>query len=126
MTAPVIKSCVLIESPASESDERFRAYVTDFLTSIYRHTDSLEFSVGRRVSWRGVQFKEFICVAGSVSAQVILRARRPGGLSRAIIAYGGTLKGDIVTREIRGGVETMFEPDELQVCQHRAGLREKC
>ena len=115
MTAPVIKSCVLIESPASESDEQFGAYVTELLASIYRHTDSLEFSVGRRVCWRGVQFREFICIAGSVSGQVILRASRQGGISRAIILYGSNLKGNIVTREIRGGVETMFEPEELQV-----------
>ncbi len=115
MTAPVIKSCVLIESPASESDVHFRAFVTELLASIYRHTDSLEFSVGRRVWWRDAQFREFICIAGSVSCQLILQASRPPGISRAIIVYGRSQTGSLVSHEIRSAVETGFDPDELQV-----------
>jgi hypothetical protein len=115
MAAPVIKSCVLIESPASESDEQFRTFVTELLASIYRHTDSLEFSVGRRVWWRDIQFREFICIAGSVSGQLILQASRPPGISRAVIVYGSSLTGNMVSHEIRSGVETKFDPDELQV-----------
>jgi hypothetical protein len=116
MARPEIKGCLLIESPASESDDQFRAYVTELLSSVYgRMPEWLEFSVGRRILWRHAQFREFICVAGSVSARLILQASSSGGISRAIILYGSSRNGDTVSQEIRGGVETRFDPDELHV-----------
>jgi len=115
MARPHIKSCVLIESSPSESDEQFRAYVTELLASIFRHTDSLEFTVGRRIWWRDTQFREFICIAGSVSCQLIVHAMRPPGFSRAIITYGSSRDGRPVSQEIREGEEKSFDPEELQM-----------
>ena len=116
MPRPDIKSCLLIESPASESDDELRAYVNQLLTTIYGTLpDWLEFKVGRRVRWRDTQFREFICVAGSVSARLMLHAGQAGGISRAVITYGSSLDGKLATREIRAGAETRFEPEELRV-----------
>jgi hypothetical protein len=67
--------------------------------------------------WRDAQFREFICVAGSVQAQIMLRAMRPDSLSRRIITYGSTRDGRPVSAEICNGIETRFDPMELQVAE---------
>ena len=48
---------MFIESPDNESDEQFRACVTELLTTIYKRIPTwLEFRVGRRIEFRGVYF----------------------------------------------------------------------
>ena len=77
---------MFIESPIAESEDQFRAYVAELLTSIYNQMPEwLEFQVGRQVERRGIFFREFVCHAGSVSCQIELRASQPGGISRAIV-----------------------------------------
>src|SRR4051812_17220824 len=112
MPRPDIKSCILIESPTSESDNQFKAHVTELLAGIYGVIPEwLEFRVGRRLWWREAQFREFICIAGSVSAQIIVHASRPKGISRAIILYGRSGDGSLISQQIRGGIETKFDPE---------------
>ena len=112
-----IKSCMLIESSSDESDEHFRSAVEDLLRDIHiirGSPDWVGFSIGSRFERQGTQFREFVCVAGSVISLLWLRASRDGGISRAIIMRGGSLRGSLVCREIRGAVEAGFEPDELR------------
>jgi hypothetical protein len=105
---------MFIESPATESDEEFRAYVTELLTSIYgRMPKWLEFSVGRRVEFRGVSFRQFVCVAGSVSAHIHLRASQPGGVARAILDRGH-VQDEPHCWQIRSGVETEIDCNEIR------------
>ena len=80
---------MFIESPSTESEQQFRDYVTELVTSIYgRSPEWFEFRVGRRVERRGFFYRELVCPAGSVWCQISMRARHPSGISRAIILQG--------------------------------------
>ena len=104
---------MFIESPATETEEQFRAYVVELLTSIYgRVPEWLEFSVGRRVECRNFLFREFVCVAGSVSADIHLRAGQPGGVSRTILDRGH-VRDEPCCWEIRSGIKTEIDCDEI-------------
>ena len=106
---------MFIESPATETEEQFRVYLTELLTSIYgRMPDWLQFQVGGRVQRRGTMFRQFICLAGSAHCQIQLRASRPGGIGRAIILHGSTVRGLPRCSETRDGVESVFDCDEIQ------------
>lgn len=105
---------MFIESPATESDEQFRAYITELLVSIYgRMPEWLEFSIGRRVVCRGVSFREFICVAGSVSAQIHLRAGQTGSVMRTILDRG-LVQDEPHCWQIHSGIETEIDCDEIR------------
>ncbi len=59
---------MFIESPADETEEQFRAFVTELIVSIYKRVpDWLEYQVGGRFELRGRFYRQFICPAGSVS-----------------------------------------------------------
>ena len=104
---------MFIESPATESEEQFRAYVTELLMSIYgRIPEWLEFRVGSRFERRGTLFRQFICVAGSVVCQIQVRAGQPGGIGRAMMLRG-EVRGLPHCTESRDGVETEFDCDEI-------------
>src|SRR5688500_18863414 len=86
-----ITSYMLIESPDSESDERFLVVAEGLLREagiVRERSDWVRFSVGGRFSRHGAQFRELVCMAGSALAMLMLRAGRGGGLSRAIILRG--------------------------------------
>ena len=104
---------MFIESPATESEEQFRAYVTELLTSIYgRVPEWAEFQVGRRVERHGVFYRELACPAGSVWCQISLRARQSGGMSRVVILQSQVH--DVPhCWEVRSGKETEFPYDEI-------------
>ena len=104
---------MFIESSATETEEQFRAYVTELLTSIYgRMPEWLEFRVGSRIERQGTLFRQFICVAGSVECQIQLRAGQPGGIGRAMILRG-EVRGLPHCSESRHGVETEFDCHEI-------------
>jgi hypothetical protein len=105
---------MFIESSDTETEEQFRAYLTELLISIYGHMPEwLEFQVGGRVERRGTLFRQFICVAGSVHCQIQVRAGRPGGIGRAMILRGSTVQGLPHCSESRDGVETVFDCHEI-------------
>src|SRR5436190_20847159 len=102
-----------IERPATESEEQFRAYVTELLTNIYgRMPEWAEFRVGRRIERQGVFYRELVCPAGSVWCQISIRARQPGGISRALILQGQVHDAPHCW-ELRSGAETEFAYDEI-------------
>ena len=104
---------MFIESPATESEEQFRAYVSALVTSIYgRVPEWLQFTVGSRVEFRGTSFRSFICPAGSVACQIQLRAGQAGGIARAILLRG-EVRGSPHCSEIRVGIETEFDCHEI-------------
>ena len=104
---------MFIESPATESEQQFRAFVTELVRSIYgRVPEWLEFSVGSRVEFRGASFRPFICPAGSVAGQIQLRAGQAGGIARAILLRG-EVSGLPHCSEIRVGIETEFDCHEI-------------
>ena len=105
---------MFIESPATESEKQFVAYVMELLTSIYGHVPEwAEFRVGRRVERRGVFYRELVCPAGSVWCQISMRAQQPSGMSRAIILQG-RVRGVPHCWEVRSGAETKFAYDEIR------------
>ena len=75
--------------------------------------DWLRFTAGARFVCGCRHFREFACIAGSVSLFLMQRARRDGGFQRAIIFRA---EDDEVPRayEIREGEQRVFAPDELQ------------
>jgi hypothetical protein len=104
---------MFIESADTESEEQFRAYVSGLVTSIYgRVPEWLEFSVGSRVEFRGTFFRPFICPAGSVECQILLRAGQGGGIARAILLRS-EVRGLPHCSEICVGIETEFDCHEI-------------
>jgi len=108
---------MFIESPATESEEQFRAYVIELLTSIYgRVPEWAEFRVGRRVERHGAFYRELVCPAGSVWCQISMRARQPNGISLAIILQG-QVRDVPHCWEVRSGAETEFAYDEIHAAE---------
>jgi hypothetical protein len=104
---------MLIESPLSETEDQFCAYVAALLESIYGHLPKwMEFRVGGVLEWKGVCYREFCCPAGSVAGRIQLHATTAGGISRGIILRG-MLHDTPCCWEIRKGVETQFACAEL-------------
>lgn len=105
---------MFIESPITETEEEFRAYVTELLTNIYGQLPEwLEFRVGSRIQRQGTLFRQFICVAGNVHCQIQIRAGGPGGIGRAMILRGNTIHGLPYCSESRNGVETVLDCHEI-------------
>jgi len=85
------------------------------LASIYGNLPKwLNFKIGRRFERGGVFYREFLCPAGSVDSRIQLHAQKTGGISRVIILRG-TLNGLPNCCEIRAGVESDFNCDELKL-----------
>ena len=78
---------MFIESTATETEEQFRAFLTELLTSIYgRMPEWLKFQVGGRVERQGTLFRQFICVAGSVHCQIqVLASLRSVSLHPSVL-----------------------------------------
>lgn len=105
---------LLIESPFDENEEHFRAYITELLVEIYGPLPEwLKFNSGRRFEREGVFYREFLCPAGSVDSRIQLQAQKSGGIPRAIILRG-TRSGVLYCSEVRLGIETEFDCDELR------------
>ena len=105
---------MFIESPADETEEQFRAFLTELIVSIYKRVpDWLEYQVGGRFELRGRFYRQFICPAGSVSGFIHQRATQPGGISRSIVERGEA-RGERHCWEIHSGVETEFEYDDIR------------
>ncbi len=117
MGIQVIEGHFLIESPAEETDQQFCDAVEGLIVQTYsRRPDWLGFSPGVRFTRGASHFREFVCMAGSVSCALMLRAGRDAGLPRAII-YRAEDGGVHRAYEIRGGHQTEFAPDELHVAE---------
>jgi hypothetical protein len=113
MSIGTIEGFHLIESAASETDEEFRAAVEGILQEMHSKPQWwYPFKVGARFIRNGIVYREFECVAGSVSMHLQFRAKRDGGIQRAII-YRMERDGIHHAYEIRHGVETEFSPGEL-------------
>jgi len=110
-----ISSYILVESPADESDEPFCAAIESMVHLAYGHRpDWLRFSAGKRFVYGDRYFREFACIAGSVSLCLMQRARREDGFHRAIL-YRADDEGVARHFEIRACEETELNPDELHV-----------
>jgi hypothetical protein len=108
-----MSSHLLVESSEAEGDEQFCATIEQMVQQTYGHRpDWLRFSAGARFARGGRHFREFVCMAGSVSLMLMQRARRNGGFTRAII-YRGDDDGVGRAYEIRAGAQSEFSPDEL-------------
>jgi len=105
---------LLIESSRNESEQDFRTNVVEILTEIYGHVPEwLEFKVGRRFERQSTFYREFLCAAGSVDGRIQLRAKERGGLHRVVVLRG-MRSGTPCCSEIRSGIETEFNCDELR------------
>jgi hypothetical protein len=115
MSIGVIESWFLIESRLDETDEDFCSAVESILQEIIaRPRWWYPFKAGARFIKSGVGYREFQCVAGSVSMHLVLHAGRDRGIARAII-YRAENDGVHRAYEVRDGVQIEFNPDELQM-----------
>jgi hypothetical protein len=113
MSVKFIEKHLLIESPSGESEGDFRAAIERMLLTVYgQRPDWLQFSAGERFVRAGRHFREFVCVAGSVSLMLMQRARQAPGFHRSII-YQADDEGTARAYEIHAGEETPFVPSEL-------------
>ena len=102
----------LVESAADESESAFVEAVHTMLRSFYRERPEwLQLSAGRRFRVGTAAFREIVCPAGSVYAQLIHRASSPSGLPRAVV-YRAESNGGLHVYEIRDGVEREVCADE--------------
>jgi hypothetical protein len=84
------------------------------MLGIYPHRPNwLRFSPGKRFARGDAFYREFVCIAGSVSLRLMAQARRESGLSRAII-YRADVDGVEEAFEIRAGRENKFSPRKLR------------
>jgi hypothetical protein len=101
-----------IETLVDESDEQLKEFVDTIIVSIYRRIPEwLTFEFGRRFERRGIIYREFLCRSGSVHARICIYAGK-NNLARTIIMRG-TKENAPYCFEIRAGVETEFNCDEL-------------
>jgi len=102
----------LVESSADESDSAFVEAVHGMLRIFYRERPEwLHLSAGARFRLGAAMFREVVCPAGSVHAQLIHRASSPAGLPRAVV-YRTESAGALRVYEIRNGVEREVCTDE--------------
>ena len=114
MGVQVISSHILVESPASETDEQFCAAIECMVLQAYGHQpDWLRFTAGAASTVGDRHFRELVCFAGSVALFLMQRARRDGGFERGII-YRADAEGKAKAYEIRKGLEREFPPHELK------------
>ena len=104
---------MLIETSANEPDERLKAFIDALIVLIYRRIPQwLTFEFGHCFGRRGVIYREFLCPSGSVDLRLNFYAAK-NNLARALIIRG-TRENRPICFEIRAGVETEFNCDELR------------
>lgn len=109
---------LLIESQ-DESDEQLRTFLEGLIRSIYgKIPEWLSFRFGGQYEKNGILFRQFLCPAGSVDGRIRLYAEEATMLRRAII-YKGTRDNLPLCLEIRNGVTTEFNCDDLRLVNHK-------
>lgn len=104
---------LLIETSQEEDRAQLHAYMMELFADVYgKKPEWLRFSVGNRFQYRGIFYREFLCPAGSVDGRIQLHAKKPGGISRAIILRGKR-SGTACCHAIHGGIEVEFDCSEL-------------
>lgn len=115
MPEPVLLSygSLFIESPPEESEAEARHYIDGVLAEIYGEFPAwLNYKVGARFERQGIYYRKFLCPSGSVDSRIQQHAEKPGGIER-IILMRGTRFARPYCGEIRFGIETQFECEEL-------------
>lgn len=114
MSIKIISSHILIESPEKETNQEFSSVTEAMVIAAYgQRPEWLRFSAGARFVRASRHFREFVCIAGSVSLFLMQYVRRSSNFQRAII-YRAEENGVGRAYEIRAGMETDFNPDELR------------
>ena len=108
MAELILMSGLMIESHANESDAVLRDWCDDTLSEIYggMMPDWLSYELGSAFEYRGQRFREFDCIAGSVTCHLFMRATRGTGISRQILIVGERANRQPVATLIRAGQET--------------------
>ena len=119
MSVGIISRYFLIESPREEQSEALQIFVASILQSIVpeRPVWWHPFDIGDCFQYGDRTFREFRCIAGSVSCHLQVRARREDGIPRALI-YFATEDEVEVGYEIRGGKQYSFDPSEVRPITH--------
>jgi hypothetical protein len=113
---------LIIETSVDEPDEQLKEFVDTIIVSIYqRIPEWLTFEFGRRFERRGIIYREFLCRSGSVHFRILVYAKN-NNLARAIIMRG-TRENAPICYEIRAGIRTEFNCDELNPVPMPDGTR---
>jgi len=102
----VISDFILIESEPQESDESLRTWLEALFHEIYgSRPDWLKYELGQSYTFRDQRYRQFKCIAGSVSLFIMKQAKEPPGINRSIIYWGKDLKDRIRAVQIVGATE---------------------
>jgi hypothetical protein len=104
----------LVEKLAAETPNDVQAFLESLVVEIYgRRPDWLDYDLRDSYRFRGMEFIEMFCPAGSVHARLSLRASTGDGISRDILQLG-TRDGQSRAWLINHGQESEYGSDEIE------------
>jgi len=105
----------LVEKLPNETREDVGSFLEHFVREIYgRRPDWLQYDLRDTYSFRGRAFIQMFCPAGSVHAQMHLRASAGEGIDRGILQLAGTPNGRRVALLIHRGKESECDPNDIE------------
>ena len=104
----------LIEKFPAETLKGVQAFLEALVGEIYgRRPEWLDYDLRETYTFRGREFVQMFCLAGSVHAQLSLRASTGDGISRDILQLG-TRAGHSRARLLHRGQESEYDSDEVE------------
>jgi hypothetical protein len=104
----------LIEKMPEETTGDVQVFLDILLREIYgRRPEWLIYELRQIYQFRGREFVQMFCHAGSVYAQLLLRASTGGGIGRDIL-HSGTRDGQLRAWLLHHGRESEYDSDEIQ------------
>jgi hypothetical protein len=103
-----------IEKLPAETTKDVQAFLETFVGEVYGgRPEWLDYKLREGYRFRGREFVQMFCPAGSVHAHLSLRASTGGGISRDIL-QSGTRDGRPRAWLLHHGQESEYDPDEIK------------
>ena len=104
----------LIEKLPAETTQDVQAFLEALVGEVYgRRTEWLDYDLRESYRFRGREFVQMFCPAGSVQAHLSLRASTKDGISRDILQLG-TRDGQSCAWLLHHGQESEYDSDEIE------------
>ena len=104
----------LIEKLPAETTKDVQAFLEALVGEVYgRRPKWLDYDLRETYRFRGREFVQMFCPAGSVHAQLSLRASTGDGISRDILQLG-TREGHSRAWLLHRGQESEYDSDEIE------------
>ena len=104
----------LIEKLPTETTKDVQAFLETLVAQVYgKRPEWLDYDLRECYSFRGREFVRMFCAAGSVHAQLSLRASTGDGISRDVLPLG-TRDGQPRAWLLHHGQESEYDSDEIE------------